>query len=294
MNRMKKIFIYLITAVLSGLFIPSCSDGNVDVDHSIFDTVSPERTEFDKWILENFIHPYNVDLKYRMEDIESSRGYELVPAEIEKAKKLAKLTKFLWFEVYDEGAGPDFTRAYVPKVIHMIGSAAWNSNNTIVLGTAEGGMKVTLYNVNSLVVDIDFLNYYYFHTMHHEFAHILHQTKNYDTNYQLITEGDYVGGNWYQYDDAYAYGHGFVSRYSMSAPDEDFVEMYSRFLTYTPEEWDYILSAAGTTGRPVIDAKFEIMKNYFRDEWSIDVYEMRNIVQRRSSEIDLLDLDNLY
>lgn len=50
----------------------------------------------------------------------------------------------------------------------------------MVLGTAEGGMKITLYNVNDInpdKIDINLLNEYYFQTMHHEFAHILHQTK---------------------------------------------------------------------------------------------------------------------
>ena len=52
-----------------------------------------------------------------------------------------------------------------------------------MLGTAEGGKKITLYEVNSLDfenVDIEVLNEYYFKTMHHEFAHILHQKRNYD------------------------------------------------------------------------------------------------------------------
>ena len=61
----------------------------------------------------------------------------------------------------------------------------------MVLGTAEGGMKITLYNVNDInpdKIDINLLNEYYFQTMHHEFAHILHQTKNYDPAFDRITE----------------------------------------------------------------------------------------------------------
>ena len=45
-------------------------------------------------------------------------------------------------------------------------------------------MKITLYNVNDInpdKIDINLLNEYYFQTMHHEFAHILHQTKNYES-----------------------------------------------------------------------------------------------------------------
>ncbi len=289
---MKKKFIYYLPVFLIGLFC-SCDSDDLDPT-SIFDQDPPERNEFDLWILDNYVYPYNIDLKYRMEDIESSMEFDLVPARIDKAQQLAVLVKYLWLETYDELAGLDFTRAYVPKVLHMIGSRAWNNNNTYVLGTAEGGLKVTLYNVNELTIDINALNESYFHTMHHEFAHILHQTKNYDPAYELITEGDYIGANWYQLTDLQAFQSGFVSRYSASAPQEDFVEMYSRFLTYSPDEWDYILAAAGSAGRAIIEQKFEIMKNYFRDSWEIDVYALRDIIRRRSLEMPLLDLENLY
>ena len=62
----------------------------------------------------------------------------------------------------------------------MIGSAAYNSGDgTMVLGTAEGGLVITLYMVNRLtdatLRDYATLNEYYFHTMHHEFTHILNQ-----------------------------------------------------------------------------------------------------------------------
>jgi hypothetical protein len=47
------------------------------------------------------------------------------------------------------------------------------------LGTAEGGLKITLYNAESLKpADLDNLNEYFFKTMHNEFSHILHQNIN--------------------------------------------------------------------------------------------------------------------
>ena len=51
------------------------------------------------------------------------------------------------------------------------------------------------------VNNIEDLNEYYFKTMHHEFAHILHQRKNYDVAFDRITEDSYVGSNWYIYTD---------------------------------------------------------------------------------------------
>lgn len=56
-------------------------------------------------------------------------------------------------------------------MIHLIGSPAYD-NGKITLGTAEGGLKVTLYNINALnpnSVDVEMMNRWYFSTMHHEF-----------------------------------------------------------------------------------------------------------------------------
>ena len=71
----------------------------------------------------------------------------------------------------------------------------------MVLGTAEGGKKITLYNVNDLNVkkiNIEKLNNYYFETMHHEFAHILHQKRNFDPSFNRISE-EICGADWYYY-----------------------------------------------------------------------------------------------
>ncbi len=52
---------------------------------------------------------------------------------------------------YDEVTGSrDFIRAYFPKIIFLSGSPAYKSNGSIILGTAEGGKKITLFNVDAL------------------------------------------------------------------------------------------------------------------------------------------------
>ena len=178
---MKKYIIYsLIITLTCGL--GACNnDEDVDKANSIFSTEEVERSPFDNWILGNYTHPYNIALKYRMEDNESDMTHVLAPADYKKSVVLAKIIKHVWLEAYDEATGnPDFLRQYIPKTIHFIGSPAYEDNGTMVLGTAEGGMKITLYNVNDInpdKIDINLLNEYYFQTMHHEFAHILHQRR---------------------------------------------------------------------------------------------------------------------
>ena len=179
----------LMLALVMGLGFVSCSDNDPD-DPTIFPVTSPQRDNLDLWLQKNYTSPYNIDFKYKMEDIESDYTYTLTPADSAKSAKLAIIIKYLWLDSYAEVLGPDFVKHNVPRVIHLIGSPAYNSNGTMVLGTAEGGLKVTLYMVNNLtdamLESYASMTQYYFHTMHHEFTHILNQKKPYDTDRKSV------------------------------------------------------------------------------------------------------------
>ena len=279
------------------LTVASCQEKPLDPNSQIIDS-KVEMNDFDKWLVDNYTTPYNIDFKYRMEMNESDMNYWLVPAEYEKSIMMAKLMKHLCLEPYDEITGSkDFIKSYYPKMIHLIGSAAFKNNNTFVLGTAEGGLKITMYMINDLTPDIsiDDLNYYYFKTMHHEFSHILHQTKPYSTDFNTISGPDYVtdawSSNWKS--EADALKNGFISEYASKEANEDFVELISIYVTSTADEWNAMMKTAGTTGQSKISAKFEIAYNYMKTTWNIDLDELREIIQRRQGEISTLELDKL-
>ena len=290
---MKKFLIYLCMFLLPGAWV-SCSndDNEVDKNNSIFEDTGEdaEMNEFDQWLLENYVYPYNIEVKYRLDDNETDVDYDLVPAEYDKAFALARIVKYVWMEAYDEIWGIETTRTYVPKVIQMIGNVAYTESG-MILGQAEQGMKVMLYMVNGLDVnnlDMDMMNEFYFKTMHHEFTHILNQTKAYDPAYDRITEADYIGSDWYQMLDEEAGQEGFISAYAMDRGSEDFAEMVSIYVTNTADTWEAFMQQAGETGRPILEQKFEIVYNYMRDSWGVDLDELREVVQRRQNEIELL------
>ncbi len=270
----------------------SCSEDRLD-DKSIFDTDAPERDAFDTWLLLNYVEPYNIQFNYKYIDRESDNSYNLIPAEYDKAVAMAKLTKYLWIDSYNELLGDTFIKTYCPRMIQLIGSKAFNSQGSVVLGTAEGGLKITLYNVNELnpsSLSIDFLNEWFFKTMHHEFAHILHQTKNYSTDFNLIST-DYQGPSWLNLEsDAEANSMGYVTRYASYSPDEDFVEIISNYVTHAKGYWAGVLANAGTEGEEKLTQKFEIVRNYLQESWGIDIDKLRDIVQKRSGNISQLDL----
>lgn len=293
---MKKIYLFILTAVVA-MGLASCSNDDPDGEE-IFPTTSPIRDNFALWLQKNFTAPFNVDVKYKMEDIYSDMSYNLIPADSAKSAKLMILAKYLWFDAYSEAMGPTFVKQNVPRVIHLIGSPAYNSGEgTMVLGTAEGGYVITLYMVNELsdrmLHDYATMNEYYFHTMHHEFTHILNQKKNYSDSYQLITEDGYVSGDWYRISATKAHQAGFVTPYAMSQPGEDFAEMMSVYVTDSPEQWNAIIKDAGAKGGELINKKLTMVRSYMKDSWGLDIDKMRDIVQRRASEISALDLTTL-
>ncbi len=290
----------IMLALGAGMAMVSCSSDDPDTA-TIFPVDSPQRDDLDLWLQKNYTSPYNIDFKYKMEDIESDYTYTLVPADSAKSAKLAILIKYLWLDSYAEVLGQDFVKSYVPRVIHLVGSPAYNSNGTMVLGVAEGGLKVTLYMVNSLtnavLRDYDTMTTYYFHVMHHEFTHILTQKKPYDTSFNQITESGYVSGNWYQVEDSTAHGKGFVTPYAMSEGNEDFAEMLSSYITKTEAQWQAIMDDAqtygGTTAVEALEQKLNILRNYMSESWNCDIDELRSAILRRGSEIQSLDMEHL-
>lgn len=287
------LFLLLAAPVL----LSSCCDDDLS-KNSIFgeDVKTPERDGFDTWLYLNYTHPYNIQFNYKYVDKESDNTYNLVPADRTKAVAMAKLVKYLWMDSYVELMNDNglFFKSYCPKIIQLIGSKAYNEQGSVVLGTAEGGMKITFYNVNELDpnnLSISFLNEWFFETMHHEFAHILHQTKNYPTDFKQIST-DYQGPSWLNLQDKEAHQRGYITAYASNAPDEDFVELIANYVTHDEAWWNDVLEDAGDAGKEKIDRKFKIVKDYMQESWKIDLDKLREIVQRRSANLSSVDVSD--
>lgn len=303
MNR--PIFKILTICIVAATFF-SCAKED-EFGASIFDTtdtlVSTSASyEFDVWLRDAYLTPYNLDFRYKMQDVGSDQNYNLVPTSFVKAQQMAKLVKYLWFDVYGKIVGPEFLKENGPRIIHLIGSPAFNPvSGTILLGTAEGGLKVTLYRCNELdPTDVDLLNEYYFKTMHHEFAHILHQKRNYPVDFGLISQGKYNPLGWQERTDSEAASLGFVSPYAGSQNREDFVEIIANYMVKTDAQWNNILEMAsqpgldykgavlpddGIDGRAVILQKLAIATKWLKDSWNIDINALRAEISTREEHI---------
>jgi len=286
-------FKYYVLIIVFIVLISSGCNKNDELTDSIFVDAQEQNLDsptynFDVWLNDNFREPYNLSFKYRMEDVGSDLYYNLVPASLEKSKQLAQLVKYLWFDVYAEMVDEEFLKKYGPRIIHLIGSPAYSPNSgTMVLGTAEGGIKVTLYSCNNLdYKNPDQMNEFYFKTMHHEFAHILHQTKSYPKDFEQISAGSYSPMGWQYITAADAAKMGFVSPYSASQAREDFVEIIANYLVKSDESWNKTLEMAGEEGSAIINSKLEICSKWLKEKWDIDIVLMRNEIIKRQQNID--------
>ena len=120
------------------LSLGACSNEDLDPKSVFDDTVSMPENDFDRWLKTNYVDEYNIQFKYRFEFNESDAGYNLTPAEYDKAVAMAKLTKYLWLDAYAEVMGNTFIRTYCPKLIHLVGSPQYNTDGSVNIGVAEG------------------------------------------------------------------------------------------------------------------------------------------------------------
>ena len=285
-----------LALLLSVGAISSCSK-DTPSGATIFPTTPVARNTFERWLLKNYTNPYNIDFQYKLKDGETDLTYNLVPADSAKTAKLAMITKFLWFDAYNEVVGPDFLKESAPRIIVAVGSSAYTRQRTEVVGSAEGGYKVTLNKINALtdelLHDYSAMTEYYFHTMHHEFTHILNQRKPYNPAFDFVTQSGYVSGNWLNVSTRDARRAGFVSPYAMMNGAEDFAEMLSFYVTYTPQAWQAILDEAGTRGANLINQKLTLIKEYTQSSWGLDLDQLRDVVIRRGGQVATLDLSKL-
>ena len=243
----RRLCISLCVFVILCSFCSSCKNDD-DFTDSIFDTnveavdKNAATAPFDQWLYDNFVVPYNTEIQYRFNFPASNLSFQLTPADYEKSQLLAYFIKYLFYDVYTKFGGENFMKNYGPRIFHFIGSYAYSpTTGTETLGYASGGVKITLIQVDNMkmwreddeynATDMELLNHYEFHTMHHEFSHILHQTKSYPVTFGQVTIDTYAPRDWQDRDSVESHSLGYFTQYGSSANYEDFVETLSCIIT---------------------------------------------------------------
>ena len=248
----------------------------------------------DKWILDTLTTPYNIAVKYKWDlgELQDDFNKALVPSKEEKVIPLLSATKQAWINPYISEAGIAFFKKISPKFFVLVGSPAF-VRGAIKLGTAEGGRKVTLYDVNSFrtkgmpgYVLSDSVNVkQVFATIHHEFAHILDQNIKVPVEFSQSSAGAYTS-DWLNVFPEDARNDGFISTYANSKKEEDWAEMVSLMIVEGKAWFDQYVNGINYTGTTAngttaaqakarLRQKEAVVVSYFKQSWNIDFYSLQ-------------------
>ncbi len=261
----------------------SCrKSSTLDVDMSKYIVDNPPPTEIDDWITDNLTNPYNIQLQYRFErDLQGDIAKDVSPVKLDKVKPTGEAIINIFLNTYERVAGRTFIKTYTPKQFVLFGSPAYNSDGSLTLGSADGGRRVILYDLNNL----DFTNpdqvITKMRAIHHEFTHILNQTIAIQPEFSLVSKSDYTV-DWTNPSntDSVAQKLGFVSRYARNDYLEDFAEMVS-FLLVKGELWfNNYAKAAGGDGQTILKKKEALVVDYFKQYFNISFRDLQNEVAK--------------
>lgn len=263
---------YIIPILVAGLItvLSGCSKKeNLDISN-LFPESTGQPTALDNWITDNYTKPYNIEVKYKWDPYAVATDKTLIPIKESMVIPVMDLIHKTWVEPYIKEVGLPFFLKYSPKQIILVGSPRYNSNGTITLGEAEGGKTIQLLRLNEFNKKNEGFVKFLLHTIHHEFAHILHQTIFYPKEYKSLTASGYTG-TWNNTTDQEALDLGFITPYARSKADEDFVEMVSTMLTEGKDGFEAIVNQSATDhGKDMLYQKAQIVRNYFQNSWKIN------------------------
>lgn len=283
---MKKYF-SLLTIILS---LNACSKADFLSEKSTLTNGKAPETELDKYIYQNFQKPYNIGVNYKYIDSDFEQAKYLYPPTESKVKPLLEIVKKVWIEPYiivaaESDPNFNFIKTVAPRQISLIGGYNVNSNGTITLGFADSGMKITLFNVDQFDLKDAQRTTQYFHTIQHEYCHIINQKKPFSEQYGLLTPSDYTA-QWVNVSERDALEKGFITPYSMANEIEDFAEVTSAMLSMSKAEFDAkIDGVTSADAKNKLRQKEAFVASYFKTEWGLDIYKLQALIKQRMDEI---------
>lgn len=275
---MEKILIYFI--LLSTLLVSCKKEAALNVDLSKSNPITAVERPIDTWLNTNFLTPYNMEVLYKFDRFQAPIDKDLVPVLEDQVQPVMEAVRDIWIEPYLQTAGKAFLKPLVPKQIALVGSAQYNIDGSITLGTADAGRRINLFVVN----DYDKTNLpnvvQMLHTIHHEFVHILHQNIPVPPDYEKISP-EYVGGGWISFSNTAiaAKDLGFITRYSRMNKDEDFAEMASFLLVEGQDAFNAYANTSIATAEARLRQKELAIVDYYKVNYGIDFRALQERVR---------------
>jgi substrate import-associated zinc metallohydrolase lipoprotein len=276
---MKSLYKSALVALSLTMLLSSCKkEGTLDANLDAIDRNIIVNTELDNWLDANFLNPYNIETKYRFDRFELALDRNVTPPLESQVIPAMEMVRDLWIRPYEKVGGANFIKKLSPKQFVLVGSASYNGDGTITLGTAEGGTKVVLYVINSFTKTNVNVVKQMIQTIQHEYAHILNQTVDFQPEFAQVSRGGYVA-NWTQESLANGRALGFITQYSRSSPGEDFAEMVANMLMMGRVNFNTIVNAQTAEAQAKLRKKESYVVDYYKQAFNIDFYAMQTEVQ---------------
>lgn len=279
----KEIFIIATISLLM-----ACSKEE-KLTESQLDTSIPQLSPLDSLIKADFIDPYNIEMYYKWNQNTVDNNRFLFPPTESKVIPALDVVNRIWINTYNTVGSTrenDFIKRYAPREFVLIGGVNLNPTGTILLGTADQGMRITLFQVDNLNKRNRASVNRFIQTVQHEYAHILTQNVPFDeAAFAAITPAGYTS-NWNQLSLAAAREKGFITQYAQDKAFEDFAEMIAIMLTNS--EADYNAMVNGITdeqAKAAIRAKEAQVVKYYREAFNIDFYRLRDVAQQNTLNV---------
>jgi len=275
-----------IVLAVSFLTLASCSQEDQPKE-SLLDFTPKVKTDLDKWIDQNYIDPYNISVQYEWNQNVVDNNRFLFPPEVDKVQPALEIIKKIWIDSYTTIGGKDFVKIIAPRDFVLVGGVNVNPDDVSnTLGLAEGGKRISLFQVDYVDKKDRASVTQFVHTIQHEYVHILNQTKIFDVEaWAKITPKDYSSDP-FSISDGEAQELGFISAYARSNYIEDFAETAAIILLSSKEEYAALLaSITNPAGVDAIKKKEALVVQYYRDAFNIDFYELRDEAQKNTTEV---------
>jgi substrate import-associated zinc metallohydrolase lipoprotein len=273
-----EVFVLSLLISISAFSLNSCSKEETLPDDPILGLGGDDwyPTPLDEYLYENFVLPYNIEVKYKWDPYQVNFNRTLVPASEEKVIPVMETVKKVWLDPYEKTGGSGFLKRHQILKYVLVGSPEYQDNGTIVLGTAEGGNKIVLFAVNSYSHQNESEVKTMMHTIHHEYAHILHQSAAIPQSWRGLSDEWYTA-TWYNTTDEQANSQGLITAYAKASMEEDFVETISFLLVHGQNAYDSI-ALANPEQYAVFKKKEELIVSYYSD-LNINFRDLQNHVQ---------------
>ncbi|WP_313515746.1 substrate import-associated zinc metallohydrolase lipoprotein [Sphingobacterium sp.] len=235
------------------------------------------KSDIDNFILNEFIKSYNIEVKYKWTPFEVNYNRTLVPPMEFQVEPALVAVRDIWMKPYEKIGGKDFLKNYSLSKFVLVGSAEYQSNGSIVLGTAEGGAKIIIYSVNDFFLENESSVKRMLHTIHHEFVHILHQTIHYPQAWRGLSTEWYTE-TWYNTPDVLAHGQGMVTNYAKASEKEDFAETVTFLLVHGQDAYNNIMESNSPVAH-IFQTKQKIIEDYYKSAFNMDFKKLQAEVQ---------------